>query len=226
MSDPQGVAVDAAGGLYVADSQNARVLYFPYDGATHRAATSPSAVYGQASFTSQATNCPEDEAYPNCATSLSNPWGVAVDGRGGLYVADTGNSRALYFPPSGSGGPAQTTATAVYGESGMSGLTPDEPDASASTLWVPQGVAVDGTGGLYVADSGNNRVVYYPYDASSGYARTTATVVYGQPSMMAWLPPTTSTNAGLLYDPSGVAADSSGGIYVADSNDNRVLHFP
>ena len=126
MDSPQGLAVDASGGLYVADSENNRVLYFPYDSSTGRASTTPSAVYGQAQddFVGRTSdNCPQDQAYPNCATSLSNPWDVAVDGHGGLYVVDTGNYRVLYYPPSNGGGPAQTTATAFYGQPAMSSLT-------------------------------------------------------------------------------------------------------
>ena len=89
--------------------------------------------------------------------------GLAVDGSGGLYVADYSNNRVLHFPYNASAGHASTTADAVYGQGGsFTSSTGNNGGASASSLNIPAGVAVDGSGGLYVADYSNNRVLHFP----------------------------------------------------------------
>ncbi len=141
------------------------------------------------------------------ATSLSGPTGVAIDGNGGLYVADYYNNRVLYYAR------ASTKASRVLGQLSM---TSSAAFTGATGLNGPMGVAVDGSGGLYVADSGNNRVLYYPTGS------TTASVVYGQPNMTSH---GRGTGASGLDDPSDVAVDGRGGLYVADSLNNRVLYL-
>ena len=84
------MAVDAAGGLYVADADDERVLYYP------AGATTATRVYGQlGDFSSTEANNGGISA-----RSLSDPSGVALDGAGNLYVADAFNSRVLVFPTS------------------------------------------------------------------------------------------------------------------------------
>jgi len=130
-----------------------------------------------------------------------------VDGSGGLYVADQGNNRVLYYPK------GSTTATVVYGQPDMSSRA---KHAGATGFDKPDGVAADDSGGLYVADESNNRVLYYPKGS------TKATLVYGQPDMNG---SARRTGAGGLNEPAGVVVDGSGGFYVADEYNNRVLHF-
>ena len=79
---------------------------------------------------------------------------------------------------------------------------------------------LDNSGGLYVADSSNNRVLYFATGS------TTASRVYGQDGDFA----TGTVNKGgisatSLYNPTGVTVDSSGGIYVSDTSNHRVLYF-
>src|SRR5207248_6523327 len=81
------------------------------------------------------------------ASSLNQPARVAVDSSGGLYVADEFNSRVLYYP-SGS-----TSATRVYGQPDFSSAVVNNGGVSATSLNHPNGLAVDGAGGLYVADT-------------------------------------------------------------------------
>src|SRR5205823_382674 len=104
------------------------------------------------------------------ADSLNGPAGVALASNGGLFISDTNNNRVLHYP-SGS-----TTADVVYGQAGS--FSSNDPNKggiiSATSLNLPFYLAVDSSGGLYVADKGNNRILHYP----SG--TTTANVVYGQ----------------------------------------------
>jgi hypothetical protein len=187
--------VDSNGNLYVADSGNNRILYFP------AGSTTATRVYGQATFT---TSTPGTSA-----TALKLPSGVALDGGGNLYVADNYNNRVLYFPA------GSTTATVVYGQGSF---TTNTPGTSATALSNPQGLALDGSGNLYVADYSNNRVVYYAAGS------TTASRVYGQGGSF-----TTNvygTSATSLGSPAAVALDSGGNLYVSDYSNNRLLYFP
>ncbi len=88
---------------------------------------------------------------------------------------------------------------------------------SANSLSFPEGVAVDGGGNLYVADYNNVRVLVYPSGS------TTATQVYGQGG--SFTNNASGTSANNLYYTSGVAVDSSGNVYVADPDNNRVVEY-
>ena len=138
---------------------------------------------------------------------------MVLDSSNGLYVADYGNNRVLFYPSN------STTATKVYGQSGSftTNLDNNGGAVSATTLNRPAYVTLDSTGALYVADGGNNRVLYYPSNS------TTAIRVYGQNGSF------TTVGAGIgpgsMDVPSGLAVDSSDNLYVADSGNNRVSYF-
>jgi len=190
---PVGLAPEQGGGLYVADTGDNRVLHFS------GISTTADRVYGQnGSFTN-------GESYPG-DTGMVNPFGVAVDSTGGLYVADTLRNRVLHF------GAGSTTADRVYGQTDSATNQVDN-----SHLRAPAGVAVDKAGGLLVVDSGHNRVLHF----SGGSA--TADRVYGQNG--SFTTSTFSPSMGGLYEPYGVAVDSTSGLYISDSKNNRVLHF-
>ncbi len=133
----------------------------------YSAGVSPAAfaVYGQAgSFTSNTANNGGVSA-----SSLNNPRRVALDSSGNLYVSDFNNNRVLFYPA------GSITATRVYGQNGsFTSNTANNGGISASSLNQPKSVAIDNNGNLYVADTGNNRVLFYPAGS------TTATRVYGQ----------------------------------------------
>ena len=81
---------------------------------------------------------------------------MAVDSSGSLYVADTQNNRVLVYTGTISTG---MNATIVLGQTDFSTNTNNAGGLGASSLSVPAGVAVDGSGNLYVADTGNHRVL-------------------------------------------------------------------
>ena len=87
---------------------------------------------------------------PATAARLNSPADVAVDGSGNLYIADTGNDRIRKVDTSG-------TITTIAG-SGASGFSGDGGPATAARLNSPADVAVDGSGNLYIADTGNDRI--------------------------------------------------------------------
>lgn len=202
LSVPSGLAITPAGGLYVADTANNRVLYFP------PGSTTATRVYGQAgSFTTGAS--------ATTAEGLSGPLDIAVDAINDyVYVADTNNRRVLRYEGS------STTATAVYGQAGSFTTSTDSP-ASASSVPYAQGVTVDSAGALYVTDTGFSRVLRFALGS------TTATRVYGQGGSF-----TTGTSnkggrsANSLFFPRKAVMDASNGLYVADASNNRVVYFP
>ena len=203
LNGPMGVALDSGGNLYVADSGNHRVLYYP------AGSTTATFVYGQPGFTSNTQNNGGVSA-----TSLNAPRSVALDSGDNLYVTDGFNHRILYYP-SGS-----ATATRVYGQPNFTSNTFNKNGLSATSLFAPTGVALDSGDNLYAADSANQRVLYYP----SG--ETTATRVYGQPDFVS----NTGNNGGVsatsLKDPARVALDDSDNLYVVDTSNHRVLYYP
>lgn len=199
---PLGVTTDYKGGLYIADSSNNRVLYYP------AGSTTATRVYGQnGSFTSYTRNNGGVSA-----NSLDSPCCVATDLNEGVYISD-GAFRVLYYP-SGS-----TTATRVYGQNGKF-TTQNGGTTYENRLFIPYGIATDANNGLYIADSGFNRVLYF----TSGSIIPSR--VYGQKGSITSI---TANNGGIsadsLYEAKNVAVDASGRPYIADTLNNRVLYY-
>lgn len=206
--EPAGIAIDPNNGsLYVADAGNHRVLRYPRP-VDQAGRITPDAVIGQPNFTSA------DSALVS-AGSLRRPTGLAIGPNGNLFVSDSGNNRVLEYPASAGNG---ALAIRVYGQPNMaSSIKPSQ--VSAQTLSEPQGIAIDAASNLYVADTGANRVLMFPNTQNAPTAGMPATFVLGQPGYA-------SANAGEFRLPGDVAVDSSGGIYVSDRGNNRVLVYP
>jgi sugar lactone lactonase YvrE len=204
LDNPYAVAVDSSGNLYVGDGNNNRVLYYP------AGSTTATRVYGQnGSFTSGTANNGGISA-----NSLQGPGGLAVDSSGNLYIEAT--NRILFFPA------GSTTATRVYGQGGsFTTQTPNYNGVSATSIGGEGAIALDGSGNLYYADQLNHRVLFYPAGS------TTATRVYGQNGSFT---SNTANNGGIsansLDQPSAVALDASGNLYVTEYLNNRVLFYP
>jgi sugar lactone lactonase YvrE len=137
LNDPDGVAVDASGNLVIADQINNRIRKVDVNGIITTVAGN--GLPGYSGDGRAATN-----------TSLWHPQGVAVDASGNLFIADNLNQRARQVDVYGI-----ITTVAGNGSTGYSGDGAAGTDAS---LWYPQGVAVDASGKLFIADSGNNRI--------------------------------------------------------------------
>ena len=139
---------------------------------------------------------------PATQAELDDPLGVAVDPAGSLYIADRVNMRIRKV----SNGLIATVAG-----NGSFGFSGDNGPATSAALLAPQSVAVDPAGNLYIADAGRIRKV------SNGVITTVAgngVAGFGGDNGPA-------TNA-QLYTPGGVAVDSAGNLYIADTYNNRV----
>jgi sugar lactone lactonase YvrE len=142
------------------------------------------------------------------SAQFSGPYGAAVDDAGNGYIADTGNNVIRRVD-------SQTGDVTTVAGSGAMGYGGDGSLATSALLSSPTDVAVDPTGSLYIADSGNN--VIRKVDASKGVISTyagTGTAGYSGDGSAA-------TNA-QLSSPSSVAVDGSGNLYIADKGNNVV----
>ena len=202
LSHPTSLAFDVGGNLWVADTDNSRVLEYAAPFTTGEAA---SLVLGQASF--MGNRCARSQA------TLCHPTGLAFDGGGNLWVTDSSNNRVLeYVSPLVSG----EAASLVIGQTSLS---THAPATTAAGLRDPEGLAFDGSGSLWVADSGNNRVLDFALPFSTDEA---ASVALGQ---TVFTTSTRATTASGLHSPVGLAFDSSGDLWVADSLNNRVVEY-
>jgi uncharacterized repeat protein (TIGR01451 family) len=213
LNTPKSVATDSAGRLYVADSQNFRILRYDPPFTTNMSAVS---VFGQAgSF----TTANQASIVTPTADNLGNPDGIAIDANDKLYCADRFLSRvSLYSTPL-----ASTSADLVIGQPN---LTTAGGNLTQTGLDHCSGVALDAAGNLYVGDEFNNRVMLFLAPLSSGKA---AARVFGQPDFAS----NTANNGGISastinYSGSSatVAVDPvTGNLYVADALNNRVLEY-
>jgi sugar lactone lactonase YvrE len=203
------VSVAPGGGIYITDTGTHRVLYYPDANAPF-----PTRVFGQNNNFS--SGLPNDQGPTN--TTMYAPQSVAVSANGiNIFIADTANNRILYFQAI-----YPTTPQNVYGQGGVytTNVT-NKGGVSANSLSNPRGVALDSAGGLYVADTANNRVLYYPNGS------TTATRVYGQGGVFTTaIANKGGLSANSLNQPSAVALDFLGGLYIADTGNHRILYFP
>jgi sugar lactone lactonase YvrE len=199
---PAGVTFDKSGDLWVADYSNNRVLEFRAPFSNGEAA---SVVIGQTGFTTRTCVLKQ--------SGLCLPMGIAFDKSGNLWIADRGNNRVLEFRAPFSNGEA---ASVVIGQTGFTTRT---CAVKQKSLCIPEGIAFDSSGSLWVADYGNNRVLEFRAPFSNGEA---ASVVIGQTGFTTR---TCATKQSGLCAPAGVTFDKSGDLWVADYSNNRVLEF-
>jgi len=193
LDGPCGVAVDAGGNLYIADTDNSRIRKVTPSGTISTVAGNGTEGYS-------------GDDGPATSAELASPYGIAVDTDGNLYVTDTWNNRIRKVTPSG-------TISTVAGN-GTEGYGGDGGPATSAQLSGPRGVAVDAGGNLYIADTDNNRIRKV---TPSGTISTVAG--NGIEGYSGDTGPATSVQ---LNDPCGVAVDAGGNLYIADTDNNRI----
>jgi len=187
---PIGVAVDGSGNVYVADSNNNTIREVTPAGVV-------STLAGLAGTDGSADGT-------GSAAQFSGPSGVAVDGSGNVYVADSNNSTIRKVTPAG-------VVTTLAGSAGNPGSA--DGTGSAAQFSGPSGVAVDGSGNVYVADAGNDTI----RKVTPAGVVTTLAGSAGNPGSADGTGSTAQ-----FYQPGGVAVDGSGNVYVADAGNNTI----
>ncbi len=215
LDSPTGLWVDGGGHLWVADTDNNRVvMYANANAGTIVNGPDATLVLGQSDAAG--------EAAATTRIGMSAPESLCVDAGGRLWVADTANNRVLKFNDAAS----KATGAEADGEFGQDQVTPFTTSTGGSDnlhFMGPAGVAVDSGGTLWVADRGNNRIMGFPTAATISNGANGARIL-GQPDYN-----NGSTAAGLsssrISGPTGLFADAAGGLWALDQGNNRALRF-
>jgi uncharacterized protein (TIGR03437 family) len=186
-----GIAVDASGNLFIADSGNNRIRK-----------VSPAGII----TTIAGGGSDLGDGGPATSAQISGGLGIAVDVSGNLFIAD-GSSRIRKVSPTGI-----ITTIAGNGSPGYSGDGGLATSAQLNDLG--GGVAVDASGDVYIADYWNGRI-----RKVSPTGNITTVVGPGSFGSLGDGGPATSAQ---LYDPTDVAVDASGNLFIADSSHNRI----
>lgn len=191
---PVGIAVDGSGNVYVADSGN-RII---------RKITPAGVVTTYAGAAAQIGTADG----PAASARFFLPYGIAVDNGGAVYVADAGNHNIRKIAVDG-------TVTTLAGAAQASGFA--DGSGAAARFNIPWGLSVDASNNIYVADSGNNVIRRI---TPAGAVTTVAGSSTGQPGSQ------DGAAASARFDgPRGVAVDGAGNVYVADSGKSILRHI-
>jgi trimeric autotransporter adhesin len=200
--NPIGIIFDSAGNLYIADTYNHRVR--KVDAKSGIIST----IAGNGTNTGNGIGTFSGDGGPATAAGLYQPVGLALDASGNLYIADTENHR-IRMVAAGSGIISTVAGTSARGFSGDGG------PATAAQLYFPEGLALDASGNLYIADEANSRI--RRLSLGTGIISTVAGT--GTAGFSGDGGPATAAR---LVAPTGVALDRSGNLYIADAGDNRI----
>ena len=194
--NPMGIAVDSAGNIYIADN------YYPSIRKVTSATGIITTVAGNGSGGYTGDNGPAISA------RLNSPSGIALDGLGNMYIADTLNNRVRKVD-------AVTGVITTVAGNGMSGYSGDNGAAVSASLYGPFGISVTNRGDIYIADKNNHRI--RKVDSATGMITTIAgSGINGYSGDSG---PATSAS---LASPYGVLVDAAGNVLIADTNNARI----
>jgi uncharacterized protein (TIGR03437 family) len=190
-----GIAIDAAGNLFISDSGNQVIRKVNTSGIITTVAGN-----GSPGFSG--------DGGPATSAQLNNPGGVAVDSAGNLYIADASNSRVRKVNPAG--------IISTYAGNGNVKYSGDGVQAPTTAVDRPEAVAVDSLGNVYVSETSSSRVRKVD---PSGIITTVAGVAAGTNGFTGDGGPATSAT---LFGPVGLVVDASGNLYIADNSNARI----
>jgi sugar lactone lactonase YvrE len=216
LNGPSAVAVDSAGNLYIADTSNNRIRKVSASGVITTLAGNGQAVCAFLSCVATGDGGPATSA------TLAAPGGIAVDPAGTVYIGDTADNVIRKVSPAG-------TISTVAGSGAPGGYTGDGQAAILASLQLPGGVATDGKGDLFIADTANAVVREVTPDGiiqtavGSGPQVKTGHPNYPVPGYFGTYCGDRGSATGLcLAKPVAVAVDAKNNLYVADPNNARV----
>jgi trimeric autotransporter adhesin len=196
LAGPAGVAVDSAGNLYIATYADNRI----------RVVNSKGII---STFAGNSASGFTGDGGPALNAQLSAPRGICLDSSANLYFADRWNNRIRKIAAGVVGG----TITTIAG-SGQGNYGGDGGAAVSAQFSDPSGAAVDNAGNVYISDLLNNRVrVVSPNGTINTYAGNGVAGFAGDGG---------AATSAQLNQPAGLAVDSSGNLYIADSNNSVI----
>jgi sugar lactone lactonase YvrE len=196
LNPPTGITLDNSGNLYVVCHG---AIVSRIDAATGLLST----VAGLS-----ATRGFNGDGIPATSAQLDDPYEIALDSSGNLYIADTFNHRVRKVT-------ASTGLISTIAGTGVAGFNGDGIPATSAELYYPISIVLDSSGNLYISDAYNNRI--RKVNAATGLISTVAgTGVRGYNGD--GIPPTSAQ----LNRPRGIAMDSSGNLYIADYDNHRI----
>ncbi len=210
---PAGLAVDASSNVYFADSYNQAIGKVAYSGSTSPGTLSV--------FAGNPGSYGAPIPGPATSTPLSSPEGIALDSTGNLYVADSFHSVVEKITPSGTmsivAGQADTIGAPNCTSSSTQpyAITCTPTPATSAYLDIPEAVAVDSKGDIFIADTGNH--VVEEINSTTG----DLSVIAGVPGASG-APTVGPATQSALGDPTGLALDANGNLYIADPSNNVV----
>ena len=198
-NNPRGIAVDNNTNVYVADMYNHVIRKLALL-ETNWVVSTIAGLAGNPGSTDDT----------NEKARFNGPYGVAVDGGGNVYVADTGNSTIRKLTPSGTNWVVST----ISGLAGNPGST--NGSGSVARFRYPTGLAVDGAGNVYVADQGNSTIRKLTSSGATWMASTIAGTAghFGSADG--------TNDVARFGEPYGVAVDNSGNVYVVDKYSDTI----
>jgi hypothetical protein len=229
---PEGVATDAAGNVYVAESNNIRIQKFDSSGVFLRAWGMDVGGAGVGVCT-LAASCHQGTR-GTLGDEFSNPWDVATDASGNVYVTDQNLFRVQKFDASGGflrawgkdvgGAGVEICTVAASCQGGSTGVQGGEFNANGAA-----GVATDAAGNVYVANAAVGGRVQ-EFDSSGGFLQSWGKDVGGSGVDVCTVAAScqggsTGVLGGQFASPADVAIDGAGNLYVADSNNRRIQKF-
>ena len=199
---PTGIAVDATGNLFIADFDHERI----------RKVTSGGSI---STLAGTGTRGFSGDGGPGTAAELRDPFGVAVDVAGNVFIADASNHRVRKVNAAGTISTVAGNGNAIRpGDDPSYGFSGDGGPAISALLSGPAGVALDPAGNLFIADSGNNRIRKV---TPAGVITTVAGIEnYGFSGDGG-----PATAAALMF-PVAVAVDATGNLFIGDLGNQRV----
>jgi uncharacterized protein (TIGR03437 family) len=201
LNQPRGIALDAGGNIYIADSLNNVVRKVDSKGIISTVAGN--GLPGYSGDGGSATGVDRING-----GMLTHPYGLAVDKQGNLYIADNGNHAVRRVTTDGNINTFAGNQTFNFGYSG------DGAAANLGQLYFPTDVAVDSGGNVYIADYGNFVIRQVTTDGNiHTFAGNNANTFAGDGGA-----PTSAS----LFQPFGVAVDSSSNVYVSEYGDSRI----
>lgn len=234
LDDPQGFGIDNSGNLYIADTGNNRVLEIPATSGTQHGITMTAddiyVIAGSASGTAGSSGIggAATSALLDAPVMVSKGYGTSED----VYIVDSGNNRVLEIPAeTGTQFGISMTADDIYdiagSASGSGGDSGDGGKATSALLESPGGVAMDPSGDVYIADSGNNQVRELAAVAGTQWGQSMTdgdiyTVVGSSSGTAGHSGDGSAATSALLDDPQGVSCGNGDQLYVADTGNNRI----